>query len=164
MKPRDALLLAAAAGMVAATLLLGQRTKLGVELDGIAEARAATAAAAGDARLATEIDRIRLALENSREQPSRTAEAHIALALGDGLLTLERGEIVLRTATVEADVPRGMQLVQAVEPKQIVLGGGIRFVIADTAAAVAPRTVRLSRADFDAIRPNVKPGQVAYFF
>lgn len=163
MSPRDALLLAAGVGMVAATLLLGRRTRLGSDLDAVTTARADAAAATGDARLATEIDRIRLALEHSRERSSRDAEAHLALALGDGLLTLERGEIVLRSATVEADVPRGMQPVLRVEARQIVLEGGIRFVIADT-TPLAARTVRLSRADFEAIRPNVKPGQVAYFF
>ena len=164
MTPRAALLLLALALAGGSVVLMAQRRALRLEVAALDAARGQVAGAAGDARLAAEVDRIRLALERARSQPARTADAHLALALGDGLLTLERGDIVLRSSTVQADVPRGVHRVERVEAARIVLVGGIIVRSVQGGDSVAARTIRVPAADFAAILPNVKPGQMAYFF
>lgn len=164
MTPRLALILVAVALAGGSVMLVAQRRAVRLEVAALAEARAQVAGAAGDARLAAEVDRIRLALEAARHQSARTADAHLALALGDGVLTLERGEIVLRTATVQADVPRGVRVVERVDPQLITLADGITIRSERDADSLTARTVRVPAADFAAILPNVKPGQMAYFF
>lgn len=166
MNPRTALILVAAGLAAGSALLLAQRQSLKAEIATLAAAHAAADSAAADAKLTAEVDRIRLALEQARALPARTAEAHLALGLGDGHLTLERGEIVLRAANVNADVPRGIHSIVSVGDKVIELSGNIRLVpesVADTSAA-PPLTIRVSRLDFGAIRPNVRVGLMAYFF
>ncbi len=166
MNPRIALSVAAVALAAGSALLLAQRRTLQAEIAGMEAASLAADSAAADATLTAEVDRIRLALELARARSARTAEAHLALALGDGHLTLERGEIVLRAATVDADVPRGIHTIGTVGDKVIELSGGIRLVSASDAdtTAVPPLTIRVSRVDFDAIHPNVRAGLMAYFF
>lgn len=165
MNPRVALIALAGALAVGSAALLEHRRSLREQLAEIESARAAAVDSTADALLATEVDRIRLALEGARSQPARNAEAHLALALSDGVLTLERGDIVFRTATVQADVPRGVHPVERVEERLIALAGGItlRPGVADS-ATVGRGEIRIPRADFDAIRPNLRPGQSAYFF
>ena len=166
MNPRTALIIVTAACAVGSVALFAKRRSMRAELGTLTEARAAADSAAVDARLTIEVDRIRLQLERARSLPARTADAHLALALGDGHLTLERGEIILRSATVSADVPRGVHTIESVGDKVIALTGGIRLVpesAADTTAAL-PLTIRVSRLDFGAIRPNVRAGHMAYFF
>lgn len=166
MSPRTTLILVAAACAAGTSMLFVQRQALHAEIATLTAAHAAADSAAADARLTAEVDRIRLALEQARAQPARAAVAHLALALGDGHLTLERGEIVLRAANVNADVPRGIHTIATVGDKVIELSGGIRLVpesTSDTSAA-PPLTIRVSRLDFDAIRPNVRAGLMAYFF
>lgn len=164
MTPRLALLLVAVVLAGGSVMLAAQRRAVRLEVAALDAARAQAAGAAGDARLSAEVDRIRLALEGARHRSARTADAHLALALGDGVLTLERGEIVLRTASVQGDVPRGVRVVERVAPQVITLAGGITIRSAQDADSLAAGTVRVPAADFAAILPNVKPGQMAYFF
>ena len=165
MNPRIALTALAVALVLASAAQLAQRRALRGEIEAMGAARAAATALAGDARLITEIERVRFALEQARSQPATSAEAHLALALSDGLLTLERGDIVFRTATVQAQVPRGVHVVEQVEERLITLSGGIRLRPASGDSAELPHgEIRVPRADFLAIRPNLRPGQTAYFF
>lgn len=144
---------------------VAQRRALRAEIVAIGAAREAATALVGDARLIAEVERIRFALEQARSMPAKSAEAHLALALGDGLLTLERGDIVFRTATVQAEVARGVHLVEQVEERLVTLSGGVRLLPTSAdSSAPAPGEIRVPRADFLAIRPNLKPGQMAYFF
>ncbi len=165
MNPRVVLVaLAVALGLVSVAQVAARRA-LRAEITVIGAAREAATALTGDARLITEVERIRFALEQARGRPAKSAEAHLALALSDGLLTLERGDIVFRTATVQAEVARGVHLVEQVEERLVALSGGIRLLPASTdSSALAPGEIRVPRADFLAIRPNLKPGQTAYFF
>ena len=156
---------------LAVTLGLGsvaqvvRRRALHAEIVAIGVAREAATALAGDARLITEVERIRFALEQARSQPAKSADAHLALVLTDGQLTLERGDIVFRTVTVQAEVARGVHLVEQVEERLITLSGGVRLLpVATDSSAPARGEIRVPRADFLAIRPNLKPGQMAYFF
>lgn len=165
MSPRVALILLTLALGAGSAALFSHRRTVATELALLRTARDSAAAAAEDARLAAEVDRIRVQLERARGLTARTADPHLALSLGDGSLTLERGEIVLRATTVTADVPRGVHAIEAVEDRVITLAGGIRLErdAADTTPTPA-LTIRVPRADFDAIRPNVRPGLMAYFF
>lgn len=165
MSPRVVLIALAVTLGLGSIAQLAQRRSLRSEIGALGVARAAAVANADDARLITEIERIRFALEQARSQPAKRAEAHLALALSDGLLTLERGDIVFRTATVQAEVPRGVYLVEQVEERLITLSGGIRLLPASAdSTAPPPGEVRIPRADFLAIRPNLKTGQSAFFF
>lgn len=166
MTPRTVLIALAAALAVGSAALLEHRRTLRDEMERMRVARAAAVELTDDARLIAEVERIRFALERARSQPARNAEAHLALEIGDGVLTLERGDIIFRSATVEADVKRGVHVVETVEERSIVLSGGItlRPVLAADTSALAPREIRVPRADFLAIRPNVRPGQSAYLF
>lgn len=170
MTPRVVLVAFALALGVGSVALLAHRRTMRSEIGALAVARAEAAEATIDALLAAEIDRIRFALEQARSQPARTAEAHLALAVSDSVLTLERGDIVFRTTTVRADVPRGVHTVETVEDRRIALSGGITLRPETAAAAGADKLalargeIRVPRADFDAIRPNLRPGQSAYFF
>ena len=167
MSPRVVLVALAILLALVSTSLLERRRNLRDEVDGLTRTRAATAVATGDARLAAEVDRIRLALERARNAPERTAPTHLALSISDGLLSLERGDVVLRSATVAPDVPRGVRVIERVDATAIVLAGGIQLRPAtarDDTAKPPAGTVRLTRADFEAIRPNVRPGLSAFFF
>lgn len=166
MTPRAVLVALAAALAVGSAALLEHRRTLRQEIETMRVASANAAELADDARLVAEVERIRFALEQARSQPARNAEAHLALEIGDGVLTLERGDIIFRSATVEADVKRGVHSVEQVEERSIVLSGGIRLrpVVASDTSALAPGEIRVRRADFFAILPNVRPGQTAYLF
>lgn len=166
MNPYAALIAFALALAFGSAGLLSYRRAVREEIESIDSARTAAADLTGDARLIAAIERIRFALEQARSQPATTAEAHLALALSEGLLTLERGDIVFRTAAVQAQVPRGVHLVEKVEDRLITLSGGIRLhpTTSGDTAAVAQGEIRVPRADFLAIRPNLRPGQSAYFF
>lgn len=165
MSPRLALTLLALGLAAGSAALFSQRRAMTTELAALRSARDSAAIATEDARLTAEVDRIRVQLERARGVTARTADPHLALSLGDGILTLERGEIVLRAATVSAEVPRGVRAIETVEERVITLAGGIRLEREATDATEAPLlTIRVPRADFDAIRPNVRPGLMAYFF
>ena len=166
MSPRLILLGAVGALAVVSAGLLARRRALQEELVALRAASDSAVEAAADARLAAEVDRIRLALEAARGEDAQRAPAHLALVLGEGLLTLERGDIVFRSATVQADVPRGIHAIERIEPRLIALAGGLRLTPATPSDTGAPAagTIRVPRADFDAIRPNLQPGQMAYFF
>jgi hypothetical protein len=161
---RAVILLTVGLAAVSVTLFL-QRRALTAELAALRSARDSAVVATEDARLAAEVDRIRFQLERARGVSARTADPHLVLSLGDGSLALERGEIVLRAATVTADVPRGVHVIETVEARVIMLAGGIRLERdPGDSTPTSPLSIRVPRADFDAIRPNVRPGLMAYFF
>lgn len=165
MNPRVVLVALAVTLGLASVAQLAQRRALRAEVAALGAAREAATALASDARLIAEVERIRFALEQARSQPAKNADAHLALTLSDGLLTLERGDIVFRTATVQTEVARGVRVVELVEERLVTLSGGIRMLPASAdSSALAPGEIRVPRADFLAIRPNIKPGQRAYFF
>lgn len=166
MTPRAVLIALAVALALGSAALLQHRRSLRDELEAMRVARVAAVELADNARLIAEVERIRFALEQARSQPAQNAPAHLALEIGDGVLTLERGDIIFRSAIVEANVRRGVHSVEKVEERSIALSGGItlRPVLASDTSALAPGEIRVPRVDFLAIRPNVRPGQAAYLF
>lgn len=164
--PRVALIAFACALGVGSVVLLGQRRAMRQEIGAMVVARAGAVDSTADAVLLAEVDRVRFALERARAAPARDAEAHLALSLSDGVMTLERGDIVFRTTIVTGEVPRGVHTVETVEERRIVLTGGIALRPATAADSSAPpsRELRIPSADFYAMRPNLKPGQPAFFF
>lgn len=166
MTPRGILIaLSLLLAMVSAGLVAQRQSIIG-ELDVLAEASAAAVDATVDAGITLDVDRIRLALERARSASAKDAVAHLALELGDGRLSLERGEIVLRATAVRSAVPRGVHLVESIEPKLIRLSGGYSLipVAADDTTDAVAGTVRVPRADFEAMRPNLAVGMNAFFF
>jgi len=166
MTPRGILIALTLLLAMVSAALIDKRSEILEELDLLEEASAKAVDATVNAGITLEIDRIRLALERARSTPSKDATPHLALGLGDGRLSLERGEIVLRATTVRAAVPRGAHTVEAIDAKGIKLSGGFTLlpVAADDSTAAAAGTVRVPRADFDAMRPNLAVGATAYFF
>ena len=164
--PRVALIAFACALGVGSVVLLGQRRAMRQEIGSMVVARAEAVDSTAEAALLAAVDRVRFALEQARAESARDAEAHLALSLSDGVMTLERGDIVFRTTTVTGEVPRGVHAVETVEERRIVLTGGIALRPATAADSSAPpsRELRIPSADFHAIRPNLKPGQAAFFF
>jgi hypothetical protein len=164
--PRVALIAFACVLGVGSVVLFGHRREVRQEIGTMVAARADAVDGTADAILLAEVDRVRLALEQARGEPARDAEAHLALSLSDGVMTLERGDIVFRTTTVTGEVPRGVHTVEAVEERRIVLSDGIALRPSMAADSSAPpsRELRIPSADFHAIRPNLKPGQSAFFF
>jgi hypothetical protein len=163
--PRVALFGLAAALTLAAALLLERRRDLRDEIGVLERDRSALTDSLETAVLTEEVDRVRLQLERARAQPERTAEPHIAVAIGGSALTLERAGIVLRSAAVAGDVARGVRTVQRIEDDGVELSGGVALrpvrTPSDSAGAV-PGTLWVGRHDFDAIRASLRRGTVAY--
>lgn len=168
MTGRIRLILAAAVLALVSGLLLEYRRDLRAEQALLVAARSAADSAAEDAVLQAEVDRVRVQLERARVRVEGTlADPHLAISLTDGVLTLERADIVLRRAAITADVPIGVHAIVEVGPKAILLADSIRIEPGTDSAGsanVAPRSVRMSRADFAAILPNVRPGLLAFLF
>ncbi len=166
MTPRVVLIAFAVTLGIGSVVLLGQRRAMRHEIGSMIVARAEAVDSTADAVLLAEVDRVRFALERARGEPARDAEAHLALSLSDGVMTLERGDIVFRTTTVSGEVPRGVHTIESVEDRRIVLSGGIalRPAIAADSGSPPSRELRVPSADFHAMRPNLKPGQSAFFF
>ncbi len=166
MNPRAVLLTVTAVLGLGSGALFERRRRLQADLVHVAAATDSAIAATADARLAAEVDRVRLALEEARSANAQGADAHLALQLGDGLLTLERGDIVFRSTTAVADVPRGVLRVEAVEAGVVRLEGGVVLQPSRTTDSLPPArgTIRIPAADFAAIRPNLKPGLTAFLY
>lgn len=165
MSLRAGLILAALALALASALLLQYRRDLRAEHASLVAARMAADSATVDAGLQAGVDRVRFQLEAARVRSTGgLPEPHLALALTDGRLTLERGDVVLRAADVVADAPAGVHEVLAVTSRGIVLSDSVRIVPVTGPGddGMAPRTIRVARADFAAILPNVRAGQRAF--
>jgi hypothetical protein len=146
--------------------LLQVRRDLRDEISGLRAARDSAQARAGDARLQQTVDRIRLELEGARVRATAGTQPHLALAITDAQLTLERGDIVLRAVPVKATAAPGVRTIARVGEREIVLSDSVRIYAgaAGDTTPPGPGSVRLSGADFAAVAPNVRAGLTAYFF
>lgn len=158
--------LSAAVLAVGSAVLLQVRRDTREEIEELTLASDTAQVRAGDARLQQEVDRIRLELERARVRATPRTEPHLALAITDGLLTLERGDIVLRSVQADVTASRGVRTIAEVRAREIVLSDSVRIyagVAGDTTPPL-PRSVRLRASDFLAVVPNIRAGLTVYFF
>lgn len=168
--PLAVLLIVATTDLVAGARLNSRREKVELAIDTRTEAIA-------DRELLATSQRIRLSLERARELPSAQAALHLAIALTDGRLTLERGDASLASAAVTigepgwrvvgtdsvyVKAPRGMHKVSAISPQQITLEGGWQLRPEGSGGLIG--VIELTARDFAAVRPNVIPGIAVYIF
>ncbi len=167
MTVRNGVIIGSAVLLVVSAVLLEQRRSLNAGQETLTAAIAAAESTSIDARLRTDMNRVRVQLERSRVRSVPGTEPHLAISLTDSLLTLERGDVVLRSARMVSAVPRGVHAVLEVGPGAILLADSIRIepdAGREDTSIVAAGTVRLRRADFLAVLPNVRPGMTAYIF
>lgn len=167
MTPRGALVVLATALTLTAAVLLDRRRDVRDEIGALTAAATALGDSLESARLATEIDRVRLSLERARARPEGVVEPHLAFAVGHHILTLERGGVVLRSAEVSGEVRRGEGAVRRSTERSVELADGT--VLRPLRAAVdsagsGPGTLWLSPRDFEAIRAVIRPGTPAYLY
>ncbi|HVT39159.1 MAG TPA: hypothetical protein VHE78_08935 [Gemmatimonadaceae bacterium] len=137
-----------------------------------------------DAALASDSNRLQVMIELARRQARADAGLHLSVAVDSGVLYLEQEGAMLRATHVEigGDVwvhtgrrdslrvtaPRGTRTIDHLEADTAVVLSGGTIIYArsspDTAMAVQPGSVRLQLADFQVLRPNLKPGQRVYFY
>lgn len=100
--PRAVRILAVVALVATALGVARRREQLTVELEALGLARAHASVMRTATEEATARERVRLALARARAVPFDSAPPHLALALADGQLTLERGAVVLRAMPLVA--------------------------------------------------------------
>jgi hypothetical protein len=136
-----------------------------------------------DLIVATEQDKLRMALALARHQAQWDPTLHLSVAVDSGHMYLERDGALLRdmrvaiapepvpTATGDtttATSPRGQRTiidVRADDVPQLLLNGGTRIYASDdTLSPVTPGDVRVSLNDFNAVLPNISAGTNVYFY
>ena len=95
---------------------------------------------------------VRLALERARLTPYDSAPVHLVLSRADGRLTLGRGAIILRRASLVTAAAVGLDRVVTVGAEGVDLADGGRL---DAAAGLTP-------ADLAVLRRLVRPGAIVY--
>ena len=138
-----------------------------------------------DAIVEAEEHKVRIALALARRQAKLDKKLHLSVAVDSGKIYLEREGAVLRemaaafgpegkisngTDSIPVAVPRGERTVAKVDDGGITLDGGTLILPSDAPAvlqdssAIPPGSVRISRADLKAIRPNLSLGMPVYFY
>jgi hypothetical protein len=136
-----------------------------------------------EAIVAAEENKTRIALELARRQAKIEKELHLSVAVDSGRIYLEREGAVLREmaaafgpeAKVGPDsipvvIPRGETSIAKIDDNSLTLDFGTVISTTDSAplpqdpAALPPGTVRISKNDFNAIKPNLKLGMRVYFY
>jgi len=119
---RTGRVLAVVALLAAAGGVAQERVRLMSEVQALGDARTREAVMRAATEEATARERVRLALARARAVPFDSAPPHLALALADGRLTLERGTVVLRTMPLVARGPAGVWTVSASDSTGIRIG------------------------------------------
>jgi hypothetical protein len=136
-----------------------------------------------EAIVAAEQNKTRIALELARRQAKIEKALHLSVAVDSGKMYLEREGAVLREMAVafgpEAKVgpdsipvviPRGETSLAKLDENSFALDFGT--VVSTTDAAppsqdpdpIPPGAVRISKSDFQAIKPNLRLGMRVYFY
>lgn len=139
--------------------------------------------AKSDAIIASEQNKTRIALELAKRQAKFEKALHLSVAVDSGKMYLEREGAVLREMaaafgpetksgpdSIPVVVPRGEMTIAKIGDDAITLESGT--VIGTTSSAspaqysspIPPGGVRISKADLDAIRPNLVLGMPVYFY
>ena len=136
-----------------------------------------------EAIIGAEQNKTRIALELAKRQAKIEKGLHLSVAVDSGRIYLEREGAVLRDMaaafgpetrsgpdSIPVVIPRGEMTIARIGDSDITLESGT--VISTTTsqspaqdpAPIPPGAVRISKADLDAIRPNLKPGMPVYFY
>jgi type III secretory pathway component EscV len=136
-----------------------------------------------EAIVAAEQNKTRIALELARRQAKIDKALHLSVAVDSGKMYLEREGAVLREMAVafgpEARVgpdsipvvvPRGETSVAKIDESSVTLDFGTLISQTDAASPmqdpspIPPGGVRISKTDFNAIKPNLKLGMRVFFY
>jgi hypothetical protein len=136
-----------------------------------------------DAIIAAEQNKTRIALELAKRQAKIEKALHLSVAVDSGKIYLEREGAVLREMaaafgpetkagpdSIPVVIPRGEMTIARIGDDDIALESGTVITTtkaqspAQDSAPIRPGTVRISKADLDAIRPNLTPGMPVYFY
>lgn len=139
--------------------------------------------AKSEAIIAAEHNKTRIALELARRQAKIAKNLHLSVAVDSGKIYLERDGAVLREIaatfgpevkagpdSIPVVIPRGEMTVAKVSDQAIILEGGTQIAATDAASPaqdttpVPPGSVRISKADLQAILPNLNIGMPVYFY
>jgi hypothetical protein len=133
--------------------------------------------------IATEQDKLRMALELAKHQAQWDTKLHLSIAADSGHMYLERDGALLRDMrvtiapehlpSVKRDstaiaTPRGQRTIVEVDTDdtlQLLLNGGTRIYASDdTLSPVTPGDVRANIIDLKAVMPNIRAGMSVYFY
>jgi hypothetical protein len=138
-----------------------------------------------DAIVSTTQNKVRIEVELAKRQASTDKLLHLNVSVDSARMYLTREGAILREMPVEfgpersvtpagdslpATVPRGERTVVEINDDGISLAGGGQIVIAggdSTAKSSIPipaGALRIPRADFEAMRPNLAAGMKVYFY
>jgi hypothetical protein len=138
-----------------------------------------------DAIVASEENKLRIALELARRQAKLEKTLHLSVAVDSGKIYLEREGAVLREMaaafgpeamvsngadSIPVVVPRGERSIAKFGPEGITLDGGAMIrptdapSLAQDSTAIPPGSVRIARNDLKAILPNLNPGMRVFFY
>ena len=138
-----------------------------------------------DAIVASEENKLRIALELARRQAKLEKTLHLSITVDSGKIYLEREGAVLREMaaafgpeamvsagadSVPVVVPRGERSITKFDANGITLDGGTVIApsgapsLAQDSTAIRPGSVRISRSDLKAIMPNLVRGMLVFFY
>lgn len=167
-----------------------RRSQYNAEIDHLRAGMTDAERKKSDIVVASEQDKLRMALELAKRQARVDPHLHLAVAVDSGVMYLVRDGVTLRVMRVAlaparipapgatgkgkaagdtsaATLPLGERTVQQVvsgaEPA-LVLNGDARIYAGSDSGAVAAGNVRANDADLQAILPNVSAGMPVYFY
>jgi hypothetical protein len=137
-----------------------------------------------DAIVEATASKARIELELAKRQARLEKRFHLNVSVDSARMYLESGGAQLREMAVQfgpernaspsgdslpAVIPRGERTVAEVGDNGIVLDGGTHILTAagsldKDSSPVPAGALRISRADMEAIRPNLTPGMKVYFY
>lgn len=167
-----------------------RRSQYNAEIDHLRASMSDAERKKSDIVVASEQDKVRMALELAKRQARFDPHLHLAVAVDSGVMYLVRDGVTLRVMRVAlaparvpapgatprdkvagdtsaATLPLGERTVQQVvsgAQPALVLNGDARIYAGTDSGTVAAGNVRASAADLSAILPNVSAGTPVYFY
>jgi hypothetical protein len=138
-----------------------------------------------DAIVQSEQNKLRIAIELAKRQAKFDKKLHLNVSIDSSRMYLTREGALLREMPVQfgperpatensdappAAIPRGERTIADIGESRITLDGGSYIIasktaeIANDSSAVPPGSLRISRDDLEAIKPNLSAGMKVYFY